>query len=412
MYILRSKYGITNSEIGLNMEIVPRFLNAPVNMSFFLFGARGSGKSTWCQMKFPDSARLDLLAPDVFRAFKARPERLREFTLGQPPGTVIVIDEIQKVPELLTVVHSLIEEKLGYSFVLTGSSSRKLKRTGVDLLAGRALMRTMHPFMASELGNNFNLETALELGMLPVVWDSNVPHDVLKSYVGVYVREEVIMEGLIRTLGGFSRFLEVASFSHGQVLNISNVARECNVGRKTVEGYVSVLEDLLLSWRMPVFQKRARRTTVKHPKFYFFDTGVFFSLRPRGPLDRPEEIAGAALEGLVAQHLRAWIDHDNMDIRMFYWRTMSGTEIDFILYGESGFWGIEVKHSEKIRSGDLRALKTFVGDYPECKPILLYRGEIPLVIDGIYCCPVEDFLRRLYPGQPIPSSPVTSSITD
>ncbi|MCK5037330.1 MAG: ATP-binding protein [Candidatus Sabulitectum sp.] len=387
------------------MEIASRFLNAPTNTSFFLFGARGTGKSTWCLQEFPGAARLDLLDPEVLRSFVARPERLKEFTLGQPPGSVIVVDEIQKAPELLSVVHSLIELKLGYCFILTGSSSRKLKRTGVDLLAGRALLRTMHPFMAGELGEEFCLETALELGMLPVVLDSSSSQDVLRSYVAVYIREEVIMEGLIRTLGGFSRFLEVVSFSHSQVLNISNVARECSVGRKTVEGYISVLEDLLLAWRIPVFQKRAKRATVQHPKFYFFDTGVFQSLRPRGPLDSPEEIAGAALEGLVAQHLRAWIDYDGMDVSMFYWRTMAGSEIDFILYGESDFWAIEVKHSDKIRKADLRPLKTFMKDYPECTPIFLYRGEIPLVIDGIYCCPCDDFLRKLHPGKPILSSP-------
>jgi len=190
------------------MEVASRFLNAPADTSFFLFGARGTGKSTWCLQKFPQAARLDLLDPEIIRTFLARPERLKEFTLGQPPGSVIVVDEIQKAPELLSVVHSLIELKLGYCFILTGSSIRKLKRKGVDLLAGRALLRTMHPFMAGELGEDFSLETALELGMLPVVLDSSMPQDVLRSYVAVYIREEVIMEGLIRTLGGFSRFLE------------------------------------------------------------------------------------------------------------------------------------------------------------------------------------------------------------
>ena len=330
---VKSKYGSTNSINGLKMEVAFRFLSFSANSSFLLFGARGAGKSTWCLQKFPHAARLDLLDPEILRTFLARPERLKEYTLGQPSGSVIVVDEIQKAPELLSVVHSLIELKLGYCFILTGSSSRKLKRAGVDLLAGRALLRTMHPFMACELGDDFTLETALELGMLPVVLDSSSSTDVLRSYVGVYIREEVIMEGLIRTLGGFSRFLEVVSFSHSQVLNISNVARECSVGRKTVEGYISVLEDLLLARRIPVFQKRAKRTTVKHPKFFFFDTGVFQSLRPRGPLDSPEEIAGAALEGLVAQHLRAWIAYDGMNVNMFYWRTLSGTEIDFILTG-------------------------------------------------------------------------------
>lgn len=229
-----------------------------------------------------------------------------EYTLGQPDETTIVIDEVQKVPELLSVVHSILELKRGYRFILTGSSSRKLKQTGVDMLAGLAVLRTMHPFMAGELGSYFSLETALEQGMLPVVWDSPSPSDVLKSYVGVYLREEVMMESLVRNLGNFSRFLEAVSFSHGQVLNISNVARECGVQRKSVEGYISILEDLLLASRVPVFQRRAKRAVTGHPKFYYFDTGVFRSIRPKGPLDSPDEINGAALEGLVFQHLRAW----------------------------------------------------------------------------------------------------------
>ena len=379
------------------MEIAPRFFKKPGNMSFFLFGARGTGKSTWCLNSFHGSARLDLLAPDVLRVYAARPERLREYTLGHPRGSVIVIDEVQKVPELLSVVHLLMEESEDYTFVLTGSSSRKLKRAGVDMLAGRAILRTMHPFMAGELGDGFELDTALKQGMLPVVWDSEAPQDVLNSYVGVYIREEVLMEGLVRSLGNFSRFLEAMSFSHGQVLNISNVARECSIGRKTAEGYISVLEDLLLASRIPVFQKRARRATVIHPKFYFFDTGIYQSLRPRGSLDSPEEISGAALEGLVYQHLLAWIDYSDNDLELFYWRTRAGSEIDFVLYGEAGFWAIEVKNSKNIRSGDLSALKSFRSDYPRCKPILLYRGESPLLMDGVYCCHVEDFLRRLHP---------------
>ncbi|MCD6587996.1 MAG: ATP-binding protein, partial [Candidatus Fermentibacteraceae bacterium] len=228
------------------MELASRFLKHPSGESFFLFGARGTGKSTWCLQEYSGAARLDLLAPDILRAYTAKPERLMEYTLGQPDETTIVIDEVQKVPELLSVVHSILELKRGYRFILTGSSSRKLKQTGVDMLAGRAVLRTMHPFMAGELGSYFSLETALEQGMLPVVWDSSSPSDVLKSYVGVYLREEVMMESLVRNLGNFSRFLEAVSFSHGQVLNISNVARECGVQRKSVEGYISILEDLLL----------------------------------------------------------------------------------------------------------------------------------------------------------------------
>jgi predicted AAA+ superfamily ATPase len=350
----------------------------------------------------PGATRLDLLAPDTLRIYAARPERLRERVLAFAPGSVVVIDEVQKAPELLSVVHSLIEERCGHVFVLTGSSSRKLKHAGVDMLAGRALLRTMHPFMAGELGEVFDLDTALTQGMLPVVWDSPEPSGVLRSYVGTYLREEVRMEGLVRSLEDFSRFLEVMSFSHAQILNTSNVARDCGVERKTVEGYLSVLEDLLLARRLPVFQKRAKRETTQHPKFFLFDAGVFRSLRPMGPLDSPEEAAGPALEGLVHQHLRAWIDYGGRDLDLYYWRTRSGSEIDFVLYGSDGFHAIEVKNSARLRPSDLIPLRTFRQDYPECTPLFLYRGEAPLLIDGIRCLHVDDFLRRLHPERPFP----------
>ncbi len=384
------------------MELAPRFLKQPPDESFFLFGARGTGKSTWCLQEYSNAARLDLLAPDVLRAYTAKPERLKEYTLGQPDGATIIIDEVQKAPELLSVVHSIMELKRGYKFILTGSSSRKLKHTGVDMLAGRALLRIMHPFMAGELGKHFSLETALEQGMLPVVWDSSAPSDILKSYVGIYLREEVMMESLVRNLGNFSRFLEAVSFSHGQVLNISNVARECSVQRKSVEGYISILEDLLLASRVPVFQRRAKRAVIWHPKFYYFDTGVFRSLRPKGPLDSPEEINGAALEGLVFQHLRAWSDYRRQDVKLYYWRTRSGTEVDFILYGTGCFRAIEVKNTAEIRSGDLKPLKSFRDDYPECTPLMLYRGTSPMVIDDILCIPVYRFLEELHPDKGLP----------
>ncbi len=381
------------------MELATRFLEDIPGESYFLFGARGTGKSTWCIENFGEENRVDLLSPDVLRSFLARPERLMDYTLALPAGTTITIDEIQKVPELLAVVHEIIEMKRGYRFVLTGSSSRKLKRSGADLLAGRALLRTMCPFMAAETGNAFSLEKALVQGMIPVVWDSDHPLEVLKSYVGVYIREEVMMEGLVRNLSGFSRFLEAVSFSHGQVLSISNVARECGVQRKTVEGFISILEDLLLASRVPVFQRRAKRAVVAHPKFYFFDSGVFRSLRPSGPLDRPEETDGAALEGLIFQHLSAWADYGPGSTGLYYWRTRAGTEVDFILYGQNCFWAVEAKNSSEVRAKDLRPLKTFMQDYPECTALMVYRGRSSMLVDGVHCIPAEKFLKQLVPGK-------------
>lgn len=383
------------------MTMVPRFFDPP-DGHYFLFGPRGTGKSTWLRRTYDDALWLDLLAPDVERRLSARPERLRELVAGDRERPIVIVDEVQRVPQLLTVVHQLIEERIGPRFILTGSSSRKLKRTGVDLLAGRAAVRSLHPFMAAELEEGFDLDRALTQGLLPVVWDSDHPQDTLAAYVGLYVKEEVQAEALVRDLGGFQRFLEAASFSQASLLNVSQVARECQVSRTTVEGYLGVLEDLLLAFRVPVFTRRARRNMAAHPKLYFADVGVFRSLRPSGPLDRPEEIAGAALEGLVAQHLRAWIDYSGADAALFFWRTRAGSEVDFVVYGRDAFCALEVKHAAEVRRADLRALRAFGDDYPEADLRLLYRGTEPLEIEGIRCLPCESFLRELRPGAALP----------
>jgi predicted AAA+ superfamily ATPase len=290
------------------------------------------------------------------------------------------------------MVHALIEKRKSLQFVLTGSSARKLKRSGVDLLAGRVIKKTLHPFTARELGQRFDLERSLTIGLVPLVMMAKDPEAVLKAYAGLYVREEVQAEGLVRNIGGFTRFLEAVSFSHASVLNISNVARECEIERKVVEGYLSILEDLLLSCRIPVFAKKAQRAVVTHPKFFFFDAGVFRSLRPSGPLDRPQEIAGAALEGVVAQHLMAWTAYQGDTGSLYYWRTRAGAEVDFILYGPHLFWAIEVKNTARIRPEDLASLKAFKEEYPQSEAYFLYRGRERLKINGILCVPCEEFL--------------------
>ncbi|MDP2862418.1 MAG: ATP-binding protein [Desulfobacterales bacterium] len=376
------------------MEKVSRFFESE-QQSFFLLGPRGTGKSTTIKDLYPDALYIDLLLPDVHRFYLARPERLRETVLAEKDKNVIVLDEIQKAPQLLEVVHNLMEEKKGRQFILTGSSARKLKKTGADLLAGRALMKHMHPFIAAELKNEFDMEKALKHGTIPVVLDSNNPSASLQAYIDLYIREEVQMEGLTRNVGNFARFLETMSFSHGCVLTISNIARECGVERKTVEGYLYILEDLLLAYRLPVFTKRAKRATVQHSKFYFFDTGIYTALRPSGPLDRPEEKGGPALEGLVAQHLKAWIDYRHPEARLFYWRTSAGSEVDFVVYGKDLFRAIEVKHADTVHPKDLHGLKAFGEDYPEAERTLLYQGREKLLRDGIMIEPCQNFLEKL-----------------
>ena len=382
----------------------PRFLDLPRG-SFFLLGPRGTGKTTWLASALPEALVVDLLKPEVYRRLAARPERLRELVRGVPPGHDVVIDEIQRVPELLNVVHDLMESGGGYRFALTGSSARKLRRGGVNLLAGRAVMRSMHPFMAGEMagdaaieaGRSFDLRTCLRLGTVPAVVSSQDPESALSAYAALYVEQEVRAEGLARDVGSFSRFLEAAALSHGTSLNVSAVARECETSRTTVAGYLELLEDLLLAFRLPVFTRRAKRRLAAHPRFFYFDCGVFTSLRPAGPLDRPEEIGGPALEGLVAQHLRAWLAYSGTDGRLYYWRTRSGAEVDLVLYGKAGIWAFEVKNAERVRPEDLRGLAAFGDEYPEARRVLLYRGEDRLVVRDILCLPVGNFLARLHP---------------
>lgn len=389
------------------MTTLPRFLALPRD-SFFLFGPRGTGKTTWLASTLPNALVVDLLKPEVYRRLAARPEHLRELVLGTPVGSDVVIDEIQRVPELLNVVHDLMESAGGYRFVLTGSSARKLRRGGVNLLAGRAAMRSMHPFMAGEMaagevageaGCGFDLETCLRLGTVPAVFSSQDPESALAAYAALYVEQEVRAEGLARDVGSFARFLEAAAFSHGTTLNVSAVARECETSRTTVAGYLELLEDLLLAFRLPVFTRRAKRRLAAHPRFFYFDCGVFRSLRPAGPFDRPEEIGGPALEGLVAQHLRAWLAYSGVDARLYYWRTRSGVEVDFVLYGADGIWAFEVKNADRVRPEDLRGLAAFGTEYPEARRVLLYRGADRLAVRDTLCLPVADFLARLHPQQ-------------
>jgi predicted AAA+ superfamily ATPase len=380
------------------MESVRRFFTPPVD-HFFLLGPRGTGKTWWTRQEFPEALRVDLLDPEMLRAMAAHPERLRARVAAMPGVKQVVIDEVQKLPELLEVAHLMIEEKGQTQFVFTGSSARKLRRGGVNLLGGRAAQKSLHPFMAAELGGRFRLEEALRLGMLPVVHGAADPAEILRAYNGLYLREEVQAEGLVRNAGSFSRFMEALSFSQAAVLNLANVARECQVNRKTVEGYLEILDDLLLGFRLPVFSRRAKRELAAHPKFFFFDAGVFRVNRPTGPLDSAADIDGAALEGLVAQHLRAWCDYSSGDHRLHYWQTRAKVEVDFVVYGASGLYALEVKNSGRVRPEDLRGLKAFAADYPECRRLLLYRGTERVLQDDILCLPCEEFLQSLRPNQ-------------
>ena len=370
-----------------------RSITIPQDKSFFLFGPRGTGKTTWVKNNFPSALYIDLLEAEIFNELLVDPQRLEKM-IGDFGAQWIIIDEIQRIPDLLHEVHRLIEAKK-HRFILTGSSARKLRAKGVNLLAGRALNLTMPPLTAQELGKDFNLDQSLGFGRLPAVFQEADPKAYLKSYVHTYFDEEVRQEGLTRNMAAFARFMESASFSQGAVLNISEVARECSVERKVVEGYFSILEDLLIAYRVPVFTKKAKRKLIAHPKFFFFDVGVYRTIRPTGPLDRPEEIEGSALETLVFQELNSLNKNMNLDYQIFYWRTFNQTEVDFVLYGERGIKAFEVKRTAKVRLKELQGLKLFLKDYPMAKAFYLYGGNRYFQEGNIEIIPIQDALVKL-----------------
>jgi predicted AAA+ superfamily ATPase len=339
-----------------------RLIKPPANKSFFLFGPRGTGKTTWVKSAFPQSIYLDLLEAEIFNDLLANPQRLENF-IPTNFNDWIVVDEIQRVPELLNEIHRLIE-KYKYKFILTGSSPRKLRQKGHNLLGGRALTYSLHPLSIVELKKDFNLDHSLQYGQLPCVYTESDPKAYLESYVRTYLEEEVRQEGLTRNLSAFSRFLEAASFSQGSVLNISSVARDCGVERKVVENYFNILEDLLIAYRIPVFAKRAKRRLVVHPKFYFFDVGVYRTLRPMGPLDMPEHVEGISVETLFLQELKTINDTSNLGYTISYWRTSNKMEVDFVLYGNIGIHAFEIKRTGRVSKSMLGGLTAFLRDYP------------------------------------------------
>ncbi len=370
-----------------------RILKIPKNKSFFLFGPRGTGKTTWLKKSFPKALYLDLLEAGLYNDLFAKPQRLENLI---PPDFKdwIILDEVQRIPELLNEVHRLIESKK-FKFILTGSSARKLRQKGVNLLAGRALTYHLYPLTTLELKEDFNLEHALQYGHLPSTFSEEDPPRYLESYIMTYLHQEVQQEGLTRNLAAFSRFLESASFSQGNLLNASEIGRDAGVHRKVVENYFTILEDMMMGYRLPIFSKKAKRRLIQHSKFYFFDVGIYRTLRPKGPLDHPEEIEGMALETLIFQELKALNDYENLDYKLYFWRTPNQLEVDFILYGSRGIKAIEVKRTNNIAPKDLRGLKAFLQDYPESKAYLLYGGDRKYYEDGIEIIPVNEFLQTL-----------------
>lgn len=375
-----------------------RRLEAP-SSSFFLFGMRGVGKTTWARERFPDARRVDLLREDVYQAHLVDPRLFRRTLADVTPGSWVVVDEIQRLPALLNEIHGLIEER-GLRFVLLGSSARKLRQAGVNLLGGRALHRTLAPLLPVELGSDFSAEEVLRFGSLPLVWNAPSRRDQLEAYVQLYLKEEIQAEALVRNLPGFARFLPVASLFHGQVLNIEGLARDCGVARSTVQGYIDILEDTLLAFRVRAYEGRLRVKERRHPKLYWLDSGVARAARKQFHVPSPEE-RGSLLEGLVAQVLRAHraLAPDLYD-EMFYWAVgRTAHEVDFLLQRGDTFIAIEVKARERVASGDFAGLRA-IADLPAVsRRLLVYLGDQRLADEsGVEVLPLDDFLTEVAKG--------------
>jgi predicted AAA+ superfamily ATPase len=368
--------------------------------SFFLFGPRGTGKTTWLKQVLPDALWFDLLRTQVVLGLSRQPESFRQQVEALPRGRWIVIDEVQRMPALLNEVQALMSDHgRAYRFALSGSSARKLKRLDVNLLAGRAINRQFFPLTAAELDFDVNIDRAIRFGLLPQVHaESEHAVDVLDAYVANYVREEVLQEALVRNLDSFARFLEVASLVNGQVVNVAGTARDAAVARPTVQGYFATLQDTLIGVWLPAWRRRAKIKEVASPKFYLFDAGVARALagRLREPVDGLER--GFLFETWMLHELRAAMASLNAGGQLHYWRTPSGTEVDFIWTRGGRAVGIEVKAGSTWRPEYSTALKGLVEQRVVQYAHGVYAGTSERKDGPLRVWPVLTFLRALAKG--------------
>ncbi len=377
-----------------------RHLRLP-DRSFFLFGPRGTGKTTWLRHVLPDALWFDLLRTQVFLDLSQRPETFRQQVEALPRGRWVVVDEVQRVPALLHEVHALISEHgRRYRFAMSGSSARKLKRLDVDLLAGRAVNRQFFPLTAAELDFDINIDDVLRFGLLPQIRsDRKYAVDTMDAYVSNYLREEVQQEALVRRLDSFARFLQVSALMNGRMANVSGIARDAAVARPTVQGYFDVLTDTLIGYWLPAWRRRAKVKEVARPKFYLFDPGVARALagRLREPLDGVER--GFLLETWILHELRAAQSLQNLGGDLCYWRTPSGSEVDFVWTRATRAVAIEVKASTTWRREFGGPLKALIADNVVRAGFGVYTGTAELRDGPLRVLPLRTFLRELATGR-------------
>lgn len=367
-------------------------LHNEIDSSIFLFGARQTGKSTILRQQFPQSIYIDLLDNSVKERYRRRPSLLYEALLEKQEGTLVIIDEIPEVPELLNEVHRLIVEK-GLVFILCGSSARKLKRKGHNTLGGRAFPVYLYPFVSAEIPD-FDIDRAVTYGMIPPHYLAKNPARLLAGYIDIYLKEEIKEEALVRNLDAFHRFLEVAALTDGEIVNNNNIAQDCGVHATTVNAYFDILEDTLMGYRLPAFRKVMKRRLMQAPKFYYFDIGVVNHLLHRKELVRGTPEYGHAFEHLVIQELYAWLHYTHSDETLSYWRTYTGLEVDAVI-GDARV-AIEIKSVEDVMTKHLKGLKAFGEEHPQSRKIIVSLDRINRRIGDIECIYVLDFFKELW----------------
>ena len=377
------------------MYIRKQTLSGAGEESLFLWGARQTGKSTLLKALFPDSLWIDLLHSDIFERFSRNPSLIREMMIAAGPGKTVVIDEIQKVPGLLDEVHWLIEN-MKSRFILSGSSPRKILRSGANLLGGRALRYELFPLVSQEIPD-IELTRALSNGMLPKHYLSDNSRRRLSAYVGNYLRDEILAEARVRNVTSFSRFLEIAAFSNGEMVNYSNIAAECGISAPTVKEYFQILADTLTGRFLPSFQKRPKRRVILAPKFYYFDVGIAGYLLKRGKIELGSEAMGNAFEHFIYQEIYAHCNYSGFDYPLHYWRTASQIEVDFIL-GDHEV-AVEAKSTTNANPRHTRGLISFAEEYTVKRLILVTNDPFPRQMGDVTVLPWQTFLQKLWANE-------------
>lgn len=368
-------------------------LNEASTESIFFWGARQTGKSTLLKQLFPDAHYYDLLLSDEYSRLRFRPALLREECEMLDEGELVIIDEVQKIPALLDEVHWLMTER-NLRFILCGSSARKLRRCGANLLGGRAIRKTLFPLVSAEIPD-FDIDVALNNGMLPRHYLIKDPRQRLEAYVGDYLQQEIVAEAVVRRIDSFTRFLQVAALSDAEILNYTKIASDCGVSSKSVKEYFSILEETMLGYHIPAYSKVIRRKLVAAPKFYFFDVGIPNYLMKRIPLKSGSSEYGHALEHLICQELKAYLSYRGIDKNLSYWRTSDHRyEVDFIV-GDAEV-AIEVKSSDTVDSSETRGLRAFSEEHPSARLIIVSMEQRPRRHKDIEIWPAREFLRKLW----------------